>query len=54
MGPIPGRSIRGVGGPDSNTHIALDGLGNIREVSFNESKLAVCFFEYLVYSNITL
>ena len=50
MGPILSRSIRGVGGPDSNTHIALDGRG----VSFNESKLAVCFFEYLVYSNITL
>ena len=51
MGPTPGSSIRCVGGvgPDSNTHIALDGLGNRREVSFKESKLAVCFIDYSVY-----
>ena len=37
MFPTPGSSIRGVGGPDSNTHIALVGLGNRLEVSFKES-----------------
>ena len=45
MGPTPGSSTQGVGGPDSNS---LDGLGNRFLVYFNESKFAVCLIDYLV------
>ena len=48
MGPTPGSSIQGVGRSDSNRRSLLMDWGMDFEVYLAESKLAVCFIDYLV------